>query len=162
MDRHYPSQYNLYKTSKIQGSFPYGVAEQFSINEKGERYIKICGTNNWSFPGPSGLLVKKWVQRESSQLLFYGFCLLRILHMISAIRSRWPTKRILIGNTYLDAAYRQINANATTASTCIAIVDKIAFLCLKLPFGTAPTPAEYTIVSEAAIDLGKNLHRDES
>ena len=62
----------------------------------------------------------------------------------------------------LDAAYRRIHANAKTASTCIAIVDELAFLCLRLPFGTTPAPAEYVTISEAAIDLGNEILRDES
>ena len=82
--------------------------------------------------------------------------------MISAMQSKWPSKRILIVKIDLDASYRQIHANATTASTCIAIVDELAFLYLRLPFGTTPAPAEYTTVSEAAIDLGNYLLRDES
>ena len=82
--------------------------------------------------------------------------------MISAMQSRWPTKRILIGKTDLNAAYRRIHAHANTASTYIAIVDELAFLCLRLPFRTAPAPAEYTTISEAAIDLGNDLLQDQS
>ena len=82
--------------------------------------------------------------------------------MISAMRRRCPTKRILIGKIDLDAAYRWIYANATIASTCIAIVDELAFLCLSLPFGTTPAPEEYTTVSEAAIDLGNDILWGES
>ena len=82
--------------------------------------------------------------------------------MISAMRSRWPTKRIRIGKTGLDAAYLRIHANATTALTCIAIVDELAFLYLRLPFGATPAPAEYKTISEAAIDLGNDLLQDES
>ena len=41
--------------------------------------------------------------------------------------------------------------------TCIAIVDDLAFLCLRLPFRTTPAPAEYMTISEAAIDLGNDL-----
>ena len=82
--------------------------------------------------------------------------------MISAMQSRWPTKRILIGKTDLDKVCLWIHANAKTASTCIAIVDELAFLCLRLPFGATPAPAEYTTVSEAAIDLGNNLLQDQS
>ena len=82
--------------------------------------------------------------------------------MISEMRSKCPTKGILIGETNLDASYRRINSNAKTASTCIAIVDELAFLCLKLTFGITPVPAEYTTVSEAKIDLGNDLLRDES
>ena len=82
--------------------------------------------------------------------------------MISAMRTRWPTKRILIGKTDLDAAYRRIHAHAKTTSTCIAIVDELAFICLRLPFGTTPEQAEYTTISESAIDLGNDLLQDQS
>ena len=82
--------------------------------------------------------------------------------MISKMQSRWPAKRTLIGKIDLDAAYRQIHANAKTVSTFIAIVNKLAFLCLRLPFGTTTAPAEYTNVSEVPIDLGNDLLQDES
>ena len=126
---------------KNAGVVPLGVSEQLSINEKGERYVKRRVTHDCSFPGPSGLSVNNRVQQESLQPCFYGFCLLSILNMISAMQSRCPTKRILIGKTYLDAAYRKIHAHTNTASTCIAIVDELAFLCLSLTFGTIPAPA---------------------
>ena len=82
--------------------------------------------------------------------------------MISVMRSRWPTKLSLIGTTDLDAAYRRIHANATTASKCIAIVNELYFLHFRLTFCTTPAPGEYTTVSEAAIDLGNDLLQDES
>ena len=71
-------------------------------------------------------------------------------------------KMIFIGIMDLDASYLRIHANATTGSTCIAILDKLAFLCLWLPFYTTPAPAEYMTVRKAAIDLGNNLLRDKS
>ena len=33
---------------------------------------------------------------------------------------------------------------------------------MRLPFGTTPAPAEYTTISEAAIDLGNDLLQDQS
>ena len=77
--------------------------------------------------------------------------------MILSMRSKWPTKRILIGKTDLDAAYRRIHANATTVLKCIEIVDELEFLFLQLPFGNTPAPAECTTVSEAEIDPGNDL-----
>ena len=77
--------------------------------------------------------------------------------MISAVQIRWPIKRILIGKTDLDAAYRRIHANATNVLICIAIVDELYFLRLRLPFGTTPAPAENTTIGEVAIDLGNDI-----
>ena len=155
------SHNRIYTKHKNAGVAPLVVAEKFSINEKGEIYIKRRVSHDCSFPGPSGLSVNNRVQRESLQPYFYGFCLLRILHMISAMRSRWPTK-IFIGKTDLGAAYRRIRANAKTALTCTAIVDELAFLCLMLLFCTTPAPAEYPTTSEAAIDLGNDILQDKS
>ena len=82
--------------------------------------------------------------------------------MISAMRSRCPTKRILIGKTDLETAYLRIYAHANTASTCTEIVDELAFLCLRLPLGTTPAPEEYTTISEAEIDLGNDILQGQS
>ena len=71
--------------------------------------------------------------------------------MISLMRNKWPTKLIFIGKMDLDAAYLRIHLNATTALNCVAIVEKLAFLFLRLPVGTMPAPEEYTTISEAAI-----------
>ena len=99
---------------KNAGVLPLGVEEQFPINEKGGRYMKRRMTPNCSFPGQSGLSTNSRVQHESPQPCFYEFFLLRIIQMISVMKSKWPTKRILIGKIDLDLAYRQIHANVTT------------------------------------------------
>ena len=52
---------------------PLGLAEQLSINVKGECYTKQLVTHDCSFPGPSGLSVNNQVQQELLQLRFYGF-----------------------------------------------------------------------------------------
>ena len=97
------------------------------------------------------------VLRDTLQLCFYGFCLLSILQMIAAMRIKWPSKCILIVKTDLDAAYQLVHANAKIMSTCIKIVENPAFICLRLTFGTTHTPAEYTTLSKAEIELGNDL-----
>ena len=82
--------------------------------------------------------------------------------MIASMRIKSPSKRILIGKTYIDDAYRHVHANSQIAATCIAIVRKLDFLYLCLPFGTTPAPAEYTTISEAEISLGNDLLVDTS
>ena len=49
---------------KNAGVVPLGVAEKFSIHEKGERYIKRHVTYDCSLPGPSGLSINSRVQRK--------------------------------------------------------------------------------------------------
>ena len=52
---------------KNTGVVPLEVVEKFSINKKGERYIKGHVTHDCSFLGPSELSVNNWVQHESLQ-----------------------------------------------------------------------------------------------
>ena len=52
--------------------------------------------------------------------------------------------------------------NKQITSTRIAILGKLAFLCLRLRFGIKPAPEEYTTISEAEIDLGNDLLIDAS
>ena len=92
----------------------------------------------------------------------YVFFLLGILHMISDMLIKWPSKHIMIGKTDLGATYRRFHANAQIAATYIAIVVKLAFLCICLPFGTTLTSAVYTTISEAEIDFENNLLTDTS
>ena len=81
--------------------------------------------------------------------------------MISAMQKNGQHKGYLFGKMVLDAAYRQIHANATTTSNCIGILDKLDFFCLRSHIGTTPAPAEYTTINEAAIDIGNDLLRDD-
>ena len=46
---------------KNAGFVPLEVSEQFSINKKGERFIKICLTRDYSLPGPSVLSVNNQI-----------------------------------------------------------------------------------------------------
>ena len=82
--------------------------------------------------------------------------------MIAAVRIKWPSKRIMIGKTDLYAAYQCVRANAQLASTCITIVGKLAFLCLRLSFGATPALEEDTTISDSEIYLGNDLHADAS
>ena len=142
---------------KNAGVVPLGVAEKLSINKKGERYTKRRVTHDCCFPGPSRLSANNRVMKDTLKPCFYGFCLLRILHMIASMRIKWPAKRILVGKTDPDAAYQRVHTNAQIPAKCIAIVRKLSFLSLCLPFGTTPATAEYTTIIESAINLGNDI-----
>ena len=64
----FPLKIESLQSIKNAGVLSIGVAEKFSINKKGERYIKIRVTHDCSFPGPSGILVNNRVQRDSLKL----------------------------------------------------------------------------------------------
>ena len=139
-----------------------GVADKFQINEKWEHHTKRCVTHDFYYPGPSGLSVYNRSLKDNLQPCLYGLRLLRILHMIKDIRIKWPSKRILIEKTDLGAAYCRIHTKKRIASTCIAIVDNIYLLCLRLNFITMNALEDYNTAIKSAIKLGNNILRDKS
>ena len=135
-----PLTIELIRHVKEAGDVPLGVSKQLSINEKGENYTKIHVKHACSLPGTSGLWLNNWVLKDTLHPRFYGFCIIRILHMIAAIRLKDLSKCILIEITDLDDAYLRIYENTRITSTCIKILVILAFLCLHLNFGTTSVP----------------------
>lgn len=43
------------------------------------------------------------------------------------------------------------------AMTCITVVNEIAYLLVQVPFGTSPTPAGFSLVSNLVGDLAQNI-----
>ena len=134
-----------------------GVAEKILINEKGYSYTKRRVTHERCFPGPSGMYINNRVLRDTLQPCFSEFCFLLILHIMSDMRLKWPSKCILIRKIDVYAVYCQIHANLQITSSCIEIVGILEFLCLGLPFGTTPALEYYTAISKSETDIGNDL-----
>ena len=139
---------------------PLGVATQWSLNHNGDRVIKRRTTHDCTFPGPSGDSCNNRVIKDLIPECKYGHALLRFLHGISSIRARHPTSPIIMTKTDMDAAYRRIHSNITSAVTCITILQEIAYLLTRLPFGSAPAPGFFSVISDSATDLASDLAVD--
>jgi hypothetical protein len=50
-----------------------------------------------------------------------------------------------MNKTDMDAAYRRIHTNMLAAVTCITVVNDIAYLLTRVPFGAAPAPAGFSL-----------------
>ena len=90
----------------------------------------------------------------------YGHALRRFLHCLSDMRSRHPSTPILITKTDMDAAYRRIHSAMSSAVTCITVLNDLAYLLTRLPFGSSPAPAIFSIISDGATDLANDLASD--
>ena len=139
---------------------PLGVAVQWSMNAAGDRILKRRTAHDCTFPGPSGESCNLRVIKDDVPDCKYGHALYRFLHGISEIRRRHPNTPILITKTDMDAAYRRIHATMQAAVTCITILANIAYLLTRLPFGSAPAPALFSIISDSATDLAWDLALD--
>ena len=139
---------------------PLGVAVQHTIDANNNRILKRRPTHDCSFPGISGNSCNLRVIKDQLDECTYGHALLRFLHGIHHIRYRHPGKRIWINKTDMDAAYRRLHANTKSATTCISILNEIAYLLVRLPFGSSPAPPKFSAVSDAAADIAQDLAMD--
>ena len=149
---------------KIKGAgvIPVGVAQQFTIDNDGERIIKRRTTHDASFPPPSNKSINQRMLRDLLEPCYYGHCLLRILHSIHKMRFIHPTIRIFLIKLDLDAAYRRLHVVAEMAVLAITIIKKIAYILLRLPFGVANGPNDFSLVSEPIIDLTNDILHDDT
>ena len=65
-----------------------------------------------------------------------------------------------MSKTDLDAAFRRIHATITAAVSCITIIDEIAYILLRLPFGSSPAPSIFDIPSQIIGDITTTLASD--
>ena len=148
--------------SKIKDLFviPLGIAHQFSINELGKRIPKQRVTHDATFPTPSGDSVNNRTIEELLQPCIYGQSLRRILHSILKMRYTHPNKKIFMSKYDLDAAYRRLHVKPSHNLQCVTIIDKMAYIPLRLPFGVAAGPSVYSTMSETIFDLTNDLLND--
>ena len=135
------------------------IADQNTINERGEIVAKKRLTHNQSFKFSSGTSLNSRVLKDELQDCTYGSCLFRIIHEILNMRSKHPHSRVLLQKIDWKAVYRRSHLNWETAIQMItqSVEMDLAFLSLRLTFGSAPNPNYWGEVSESTTDLANAL-----
>ena len=89
----------------------------------------------------------------------YGHALLRLIHYIVVYRRKFPNKKILLSKFDLRSAYRRCHIDYDTAIQSVTQDPEldIAMLTLRLTFGGAPNPNNFSLVSEFICDLANHL-----
>ena len=137
---------------------PVGIASQFSLLASGARQIKNRLTHDMTYSiTKKNASINNRSDKEQYPDMVYGFCLIRTIHYIVALRRDFPLERILISKFDFSDAYRRISLNGQAAVQTILIVQAVAFLCLRLSFGGAVNPATWCSFSEMCCDLSNEL-----
>ena len=120
---------------------PVGIASQFCLTESDERVLKDRLTHNMShsISKPNASINKRCNMNRYPEMI-YGFCLMRTIHYIVALRYDYPNERILISKNDFSDAYRRISHTTRAVAKTILVVGQRAFLCLRLSFGGAVNP----------------------
>ena len=137
---------------------PCNLNNQFMLTETGERVSKKRLTH----------IMSKGITKENASIndradisrypaMIYGFCLLRIIHFIVALRLAFPNERILINKFNFSDAYQRIAHTAQVAAQTILIVGELAFICLRLSFGGSVNPPTWCSFSKMVTDLSNEL-----
>ncbi|KAL9178371.1 LOW QUALITY PROTEIN: hypothetical protein ACHAXT_000018 [Thalassiosira profunda] len=148
---------------KLKGAelYPLGLAHQFTINEKGEQIPKRRVTHDLSNRKQFGLSINQRIDEDRIPETRYGHAMSRFVHLIHHIRYHHPDGRILMCKSDIEKAYRRLHTAPRIAAKCISawetnelddsgsMVKKfIGLLLTRLPFGSSPAPAEFSICSK--------------
>ena len=137
---------------------PCGLAAQFTLTASGLRVLKDRLTHNLSFsitiPDAS---VNSRCDMSAYPAMIYGFCFLRLIHYIVALRLEYPEERILISKYNFSDAYRRVAHSAVAAAQTILIVGEIAYIMLRLSFGGSCNPPAWCAFSEMLTDLSNKI-----
>ena len=137
---------------------PVGIASQFCLTESGERKIKNRLTHDMSYSiTKKNASINKRSDMEQYPDMVYGFCLIRTIHFVVALRQDFPNERILISKFDFSDAYRRISLSGLAVVQTILIVQSIAFLCLRLSFGGSVNPPTWCSFSEMVTDLSNEI-----
>ncbi|NER25769.1 MAG: hypothetical protein F6J96_34770 [Symploca sp. SIO1C2] len=145
---------------RIKGALvqPCGIVSQFSLNADGSRKKKLRLTHDMTFSMavPDGS-VNKRIDMERYPEMVYGWCLIRIIHFIVALREANPGVRIYISKFDYSDAYRRISHQGRAAAQSILVVDDTAFVSLRMAFGGSANPPGFCAFSETLTDLANDL-----
>ena len=78
------------------------------------------------------------------------------------MRVKHPNICIFLLKLDSDAAYRRLHVTAAMTVLTITIIQKIAYILLRLPFGVSNEPNDHSVISESIFDLTNDILRDET
>ena len=136
---------------------PAGLASQFALQPDGSRVPKDRLTHDLTFEDSEGTSVNNRVDMDRYPDMIYGWCLLRVVHFIVALRAAFPNHRILIAKYDFSDAYRRVAHAAQAAAMSIIVLGSIAYIALRLAFGGSPNPPTWCCFSEMVTDLSNEI-----
>ena len=140
---------------------PLGVASQWTIGEDESRQPKLRLTHDQSFNATKGQSrsVNDRVLTDNLMPAHFGRALMQFLHYVCQLRRLFQNERLLITKVDCNSAYRRVHLQAETALKVCTVITGTLLVALRLTFGGAPNPSQWSDVSETAVDLANNLVR---
>jgi len=144
---------------------PMNIVEQDTINEHGDTIPKFRLTHDQSFRFENGsnTSLNSRLCREELHPCYFGWVIRRLINWIVAARKKYPNRRILATKVDFKSAYRRLHLHHRIATqSCTQLPeDEIALMALRLTFGGAACPFEWSAISETICDLATAIAHDE-
>ncbi|KAL3767984.1 hypothetical protein ACHAWU_005442 [Discostella pseudostelligera] len=136
---------------------PMNIAYQDTIDEMGNIIPKKRLTHDQSFIFQgSGTSVNSRVNKSKLTPCIFGWVIRRLANWIVAARRKYPNHRIYAMKLTGIATYNRIALQSCTQLP----TEGLALLPLRLTFGGAPCPYEWSIISELICDLATAIISD--
>jgi hypothetical protein len=136
---------------------PMNIARQNTIDETGRIIEKDRLTHDHSFDFFPNSSINSRCDLSLHEPCMFGRALSRLVHWIVYLRGRFPTKRILLTKTDWKAAYRRGHLNIATALQCATQMENILLIPLRMTFGGAPCPSEWSCISDTGSDIATDI-----
>ncbi len=144
---------------------PMNIVEQDTIDEHGNTIPKFRLTHDQSFKFENGsnTSLNSRLFREELHPCYFGWVIRRLVNWIVAARRKHPNRRIFATKVDFKSAYRRLHLNQKIAlQSCTQLPeDDIALMALRLTFGGAACPFEWSVISETICDLATAIAHDE-
>jgi hypothetical protein len=137
------------------------MVAQTTIDEKGNAKSKFRLTHDQSF-NPSRTEKRSVNDRVDALRLTvarFGKAFSRLIYHISYLQQLYPDERILMTKVDWKFAYKRIHLRPSTAVKSCTFIDGLLLMALRMTFGGAPNPAQWSDVSEVITDLANDLAR---
>ncbi|KAL3757612.1 hypothetical protein ACHAWU_004714 [Discostella pseudostelligera] len=156
----------LEKITRINGVLlaPMNIAYQDTIDEMGNIIPKKRLTHDQSFIFQgSGTSVNSRVDKSKLTPCIFGWVIRRLANWIVTARRKYPNRRIYATKVDFKSAYRRCHLYYRIAlQSCTQLpTEGLALLPLRLTFGGAPCPYEWSTISELICDLATAIITDE-
>jgi hypothetical protein len=145
---------------------PMNIVEQDTIDKCGNTIPKYRLTHDQSFTFEQGsnTSLNSRLRQDKLHPCYFGWVTRRLINWIVAARRKYPNRRILATKVDFKSAYRRLHLHHRIAQqSCTQLPeDRIALMALRLTFGGAACPFEWSIISETICDLATAIAHDAS
>jgi hypothetical protein len=150
---------NMSAVRKIPGLVlsPMNIARQNTIDETGQVMEKDRLTHDHSYDYFPNSSINSRCDLTLHEPCMFGRAMSRLIHWIVYLRTKYPTHRLLMTKTDWKAAYRRGHLNMATAIQCATQMDNILLVPLRMTFGGAPCPSEWSCISDTGSDIATDI-----